>query len=389
MIYFDNSATTELCYEAKQAISDVIEQKFGNPSSLHRIGLDAEHVIEDARIKVWQSLGLRGPVKKSSLIFTSGGSEANNLALLGSAYAKNRKGTPKLITGSGEHSSIEEAVKLLESRGWEICRLGTAGGKLDLEELQRELTPNTAIVSIMAVNNETGAIYDTKSAFSLARQLCPNAVLHTDAVQAYEKLSPKDYMNGADLVSISAHKIHGPKGAGALYVSPDIVKARKLSPIIYGGGQENGMRSGTENTIGIAGFGAAASVMTAKLPENQKKLADLHKYLIDKLTSEIGDKIILNLPEKSASHILNFTVPNIRSETMLHYLEQYDIYLSVGSACSSHASKVSRALSAFGIDDINAQSSLRLSLCENNTYDEIDTFITRLCGGISTLAKIK
>ncbi len=390
MIYLDNSATTPLCDKAKQAMTEAIEHNFGNPSSLHRIGLEAEHAIEHARSQTWASLGLRGPVKKNSIIFTSGGSEANNLAILGAAGAKKRKGTPKIITTDGEHSSVEECVKRLEAEGWCAVRIRTVGGMLDIEQLQSELTGDVAIVSLMAVNNETGALYNIKDALAAARRACPDAVLHVDAIQAYQKIKPLHYMSGADLVSISAHKIHGPKGVGALYISPEIIKARKLSPIILGGGQESGLRSGTENTIGIIGFGAAAEQATASLAESSEKISALREYLISRFqTSDALGEIKLNLPEKAAPHILNFTLPSIRSETMLHYLEQFGIYLSSGSACSSHSSKVSRALSAFGLDAHSAECSLRVSLCEMNTKEEIDELILRLQNGVSALARIR
>lgn len=390
MIYLDNSATTPLCDKAKQAMIEAIEHNFGNPSSLHRVGLDAEHAIEHARSQIWTSLGLRGPVKKNSIIFTSGGSEANNLAILGAAGAKKRRGIPKIITTEGEHSSVEECVKRLEEQGWCAVRIRTVGGSLDMEQLKSELTSDVAIVSLMAVNNETGALYNIKDALASARRACPDAVLHVDAIQAYQKIKPVFYMSGADLVSISAHKIHGPKGVGALYVSPEIIKARKLSPIIVGGGQESGLRSGTENTVGIIGFGAAAEEATSSLTENSEKISALREYLISKFEdNEKLSEIKLNLPDKAAPHILNFTLPSIRSETMLHYLEQFGIYLSSGSACSSHTSKVSRALSAFGLDAHASECSLRVSLSAENTKDELNELILHLESGVSALVRIR
>lgn len=390
MIYFDNSATTALCREAKDAISAVLDRDFGNPSSLHRLGVEAQHVMNRARQQVWQSLELRGPVLPGSLLFTSGGSEANNLAILGSATAKTRRGTPKMILTAGEHSSVEACASHLESTGWRVVRIGTRGGVLDLEQLQSELTPDTVLVSLMLVNNETGAVYDTASAFDAARRLCPGALLHGDAVQAYGKLHLKSILPRLDFLSVSSHKIHGPKGVGALYVSPAVRKARNLSPLIFGGGQEDGMRSGTENTPGIAGFGAAAEVSAAALDENAAKMTRLREALIARLREDPAfHEVRLHLPPSAAPHILNLSVPGIRSETMLHFLESRGIYVSSGSACSSHSGGISRALTAFGLEKKEAECAVRISLCAENTEDELTAFFAALEEGLSSLARMR
>ena len=243
-IYLDNSATTPICEEAKIKMNEAMEC-YGNPSSLHSKGFDSSKLITDARNKILASLFVRNG-KPENLIFTAGGTEADNLALVGVAYAKTRRAN-RIITTDSEHSAIENTLKALENDGFEVVRLSTKNGVIDIDEFKSVMNKNTLIVSIMHVNNETGAVYNIKDCFKLAKQVNPDVVTHTDAVQSYMKLKVSPTELCADLISISAHKIHGPKGIGALYISPDVIKKKQLKPIIYGGGQERGMRSGTEN----------------------------------------------------------------------------------------------------------------------------------------------
>ncbi len=381
-IYFDNSATTALCDEAKNAMTHVIDTVYGNPSSLHAIGLTAEKILREARTDVMASIGVRGDSRQ--LLFCGSGSEANNLALIGAYTSKKRKAGARVIITAGEHSSVEAAANHLASLGADIVRLSTVNGAIDFDELRAALTKDTVLLSAMLVNNETGAIYPIAEMFRTAKMLCPDILCHCDAVQGYAKIKFTPKSLGADFVTVSAHKIHGPKGIAALYVSPEVLKKRALVPIIHGGQQENGLRAGTENTVGIAGFGAAAK---AAMQEQSESLCTVSEHLLQKLGSM--PEIRINRPAKAAAHIINITLPSIKSETMLHFLSGKGIYVSSGSACSSHAKNVSRALSAFGIADREADCSIRISLSRYNTTEEADAFCNALAEGLSSLVRIK
>lgn len=360
---------------------------FGNPSSLHSKGFEASKMVAEAREAVLASIGVRGG-KRENLVFTSCGTEADNLALRGVVYAKARRAN-KIITTDSEHSAIENTLRELEKDGFCVVRIPTHGGVLDMNSFEREMDTNTLLVSMMYVNNETGAVYDIKKCFALAKRVNPDVVTHTDAVQAYMKmkLSPTDL--GADLITLSAHKIHGPKGIGALYISPSIIRKKQIKPIVYGGGQESGMRSGTENVIGIVGFGAAAKSGMRDLAVNVSKMRELHDYAIEMLSPL---ELRINQPSgECAPHILSITLPDIRSETMLHYLSSFGIYVSSGSACASNSAQksISRALSAFGLTDREAECTVRISLSPENTREDIDTLTTHLKDGIEKLVRIK
>ena len=385
-IYLDNSATTPICEDAKIKMNEAMEC-YGNPSSLHSKGFDSSKLIIDARNKILASLFVRNG-KPENLIFTAGGTEADNLALVGVAYAKTRRAN-RIISTDSEHSAIENTLKVLENDGFEVVRLSTKNGVIDIDEFKSVMNKNTLIVSIMHVNNETGAVYNIKECFKLAKQINPDVVTHTDAVQSYMKLkvSPTDLC--ADLISISAHKIHGPKGVGALYISPEVIKKKQIKAIIYGGGQEFGFRSGTENLIGIAGFGAAADRGFKNLAKDVTTMRELRTYALEKLSSL---NIRVNLPKgECAPHIINITLPSIKSETMLHHLSAKGIYVSSGSACSSNSvtKKVSRALRGFGLTDFDADCSMRISLSPFSKKEDIDELILALSEGIDKLVKIK
>lgn len=384
-IYLDNSATTPICDEAKRAMLSAMEC-YGNPSSLHSKGFESSKMIEEARKKILNSLFVRNG-KADNLIFTAGGTEADNLALLGVAYAKTRRAN-RIITTDSEHSAIEKTLQSLEADGFEVVRLTTVCGKIDISEFEAAMSKNTLLVTIMHVNNETGAVYNIKDCFRLAKQINPDVVTHTDAVQSYMKMKVSPSELYADLVSISAHKIHGPKGIGALYVSSDVVKKKQLQPIIHGGGQESSFRSGTENLIGIVGFGAAAERGYKNLAKDIGVLRDLRSYAVDKL-SALNVRVNTPLGEY-APHIINITLPSIKSETMLHYLSASGIYVSSGSACSSNSAskRVSRALKGFGMTDFEADCSMRISLSAQNTMDDIDKLVLAIEDGIKKLVKI-
>lgn len=385
-IYLDNSATTPLANEVKIKMVEAMEC-YGNPSSLHSKGFESSKMIADARNKILSSLFVRNG-KSENLIFTAGGTEADNLALTGVAYAKTRRAS-RIITTDSEHSAIENTLKKLEEDGFEVVRISTKNGVIDIDEFKSAMNKNTLLVSIMHVNNETGAVYNIKECFKIAKEVNSDVVTHTDAVQSYMKLKVAPGELCADLISISAHKVHGPKGIGALYVSPEIIKKKQIKAILLGGGQEGGLRSGTENLIGIVGFGAAAERGFKNLAREVASMRELRAYLIEKLSSL---DVKINLPAREcAPHILNIMLPSIKSETMLHHLSASGIYVSSGSACSSNSAtkRVSRALRGFGLSDFEADCSMRISVSPFTTKEDIDEFVVALQEGIDKLVKIR
>lgn len=381
-IYLDNSATTRLCCSSVKAMTDIMENNYGNPSSLHSIGHTAEKAVERARRQIMTALGGND---RDSLILCASGTEADNLALRGVAHAKERYRGGRIIISDSEHSAIEECAVSLAKEGYDIVRLSTRGGVIDKAELLEAVNDRTFLISIMTVNNETGAIYDVGELFSLAKSKNPDIITHTDAVQAFMKIPVSPTRLRADMITLSAHKIHGPKGIGALYVNAEMIRRKDLSPVIFGGGQEGGIRSGTENTIGIAGFGAACEEISKSLSADHRHIKALKELLLASLPDGISAKV----PAGGwAPHIVNITLPNIKSETMLHYLSREGIYVSSGSACSSHGSGDNRVLSAFGSSRMDADCSLRISLCRENSEDDIRCLISALSAGISRIVQI-
>ena len=386
-IYLDNSATTEICEEALSAYIEASRMHFGNPSSLHSIGHDAELAIEDARRKILRSLH----ITNGDIIFTGSGSEANNLAILGRAYAKERFRTgAKIITSMGEHASVNMPLEKLAREGYKIAKIPTRGGVFDLSSFERELTGDTVLVTVMLVNNETGAVYNIPEISAIMKRRCPNAYLHVDATQGYMKIPFSPAVLGADMVTVSAHKIKGPKGIGALYISDRVKTERGISPIVFGGGQENGLRSGTENVPAIVAFGKAAEVGLTSIKESAEKLSTLYMYLTRRLReSATLRELKLITPPMHASHIANITLPAIKSETMLHYLSALGIFVSSGSACSSNSGHRSEALIAFGKTEAEADTSIRVSFSDKNELSDVDALIEALESGILKLARIK
>ena len=384
-IYFDNSATTPLCAGAIEAMERAM-RIYGNPSSLHTMGHEAQKIVDAARDGVGSALGVR-MMKPEELIFTSCGTEANNLALFGVAYAKSRRVANKILTTDSEHPSVEKALQALETDGFEVVRIGTRGGVLNFDQFEKALDDKVLLVTMMMVNNETGAAYDLSRVFKMVKERYPTAVTHCDAVQGFLKLRFSPATIGADMVSLSSHKIHCPKGVGALYVNREILRQKKLVPRLLGGGQEFGFRSGTENVIGIAGFGAAARETGRGLDEKLQRIAALREYALLKLSSL---DVTLNIPlDRCAPHILNFTLPRIKSETMVHYLSGEGIYVSGGSACSSHSHMPSSSLLAFGLSPGDAENSIRVSFSEYNTEEEIDRFVECLKNGLNVLVRVR
>ena len=382
-IYLDNSATTPLCDDAIEAIGRATKN-YANPSSLHAAGLEAHKMIDTARSQLLCALGLFSD-RTRRVIFTSGGTEANNLAIFGVMRAKKFKFLPQIITTDSEHPSLLEPIESLASHGLaEVVKLPTQGGKIDISLLSSLVCERTVLVSIMSANNETGALYDVKGAFDIVKRINPNAVTHTDAVQAFLKTNVNFRALKADLITVSGHKINAPKGIGALIVSGDIIKAKKIVPIILGGGQESNFRSGTENTAGISALGAAAQYNKEKLSSFIEKTTELAELFISLLPSEIK----VNTPPSHAPHIISITLPRIKSETALHFLSGKGIYVSSGSACASNGRHKSYVLSAFGLSDIDTDCTLRISLSDSVTAEDIRLAAEAIGAALEHLVRI-
>ena len=384
-IYLDNSATTKICEEALEKYVSVSRECFGNPSSLHALGFEAERIINGARGEVCASLAAKG----ATVIFTASGTEANNLAIIGRALSKERyKRGAKIITTMGEHASVDSPLNMLEAMGYKIARISTVGGELDMEQLKSELTKEVILVSMMMVNNETGALYDTAEVARLMKARSPEALLHIDATQSYMKVPFTKAKCGADMITISSHKIEGPKGVGALVVDGAVMKSKGLSALTLGGGQEGGMRSGTENVPGIAAFGEAVRIGSLAVRERYAYLSELRSYLVAEVEDKLTEITVIK-PKANAPHIVNLMLPKIKSETMLHYLSSLGIYVSSGSACSSNGGHLSSALTAFGRSESEADTSIRVSLSHRNTKEDIDGLIEGLKSGLAKLSRIR
>ena len=386
-VYLDNSATTKICERALKTYLEISEGDYGNPSSRHSKGKSAEDIVNKSRNTLLRSIG----ATDGTLVFTSCGSEANNLAIFGRAFSKERylRGA-KIITTEGEYASVDIPLETLQKKGFTVVKIPTQNGSLDMKALENELTDNTILVTMMMVNNETGALYDISSVSKLIKKKCRDCVLHCDATQSYMKIPFSVKNLGIHMLTISSHKIEGPKGLGALWIDRELIKQKGIVGRILGGGQESGLRSGTENVPGIAAFASACEYCSENLTENLKKTEELRSYLLEKIQ---GDEILREikpvLPEVYVNHILNLTMPKIKSEVMLNHLSSAGIYVSSGSACSSHDAHISNALTAFGLSRGDADCSIRISFSHNNTKHDVDTLCKELKNGLSKLARIK
>ena len=369
-IYLDNAATTAVYPESAALMHTIMCEDFGNPSSLHKKGIEAEKYLRNAAKDIADIL----KVKEKSILFTSGGTESDNWALIGAAQANRRKGM-HIITTQIEHAAVSEPVKKLEQMGFEVTRLGVdASGTIDLSELEEALRPDTILVSIMAVNNEIGSIQPIAQAGQLIKKKNPGTLFHTDAIQAFCKIPLYPAKAKVDMMSVSSHKIHGPKGVGFLYIAPSV----KIDPLICGGGQQGGMRSGTDNVPGAAGMALAAKKMAENLEENTGEMMANRSRLVKALES-MPDVVIHGQPIPfGAPHIVNASFLGIRSEVLLHSLEEKAIYVSSGSACSSHKRAASATLTAIGCSKTEIESSVRFSFSEQTTEEEIDRTVEAL-----------
>lgn len=363
-IYLDNSATTKAYPEVAELVADIMLHDYGNASSMHQKGVDAEKYLKYSKSVI---AGIM-KVKEKEIYFTSGGTESDNWALMGAAFANQRSGK-HLITTQIEHPAVLRTMDHLKELGFEVTYLSVDEyGHISLEELKRAVRPDTILVSIMFVNNEVGAIQPIDEAGEIIKSVNPRTLFHVDAVQGFGKLRllPKKWK--IDMVSVSGHKIHGPKGTGFLYIDEKV----KIKPIIYGGGQQNGYRSGTENIPGVAGLGKASELIYKDLVEDTNRLYELKKRLVDGLLKI--DRVKINGPqdETGAPHIVSASIAGIRSEVMLHSLEDKGIYVSAGSACASHKHTVSDTLNAMKLSTDLMDSAIRFSLSVFTTQEEID-----------------
>lgn len=366
--YLDNSATTRCSDRACQLMVDLLMKDYGNPSSLHMKGIEAERFVETAKKKIAKTLR----VLEKEIIFTSGGTESNNLAIIGAAMANRRAGN-HIITTSIEHASVENPMEFLKEQGFDITYLSVdENGIISLEELEEAVTEQTILVSMMQVNNEIGAIEPVAEAAELIKKKNPATLIHVDAIQSYGKMYIYPKKLGIDMLSVSGHKIHGPKGSGFLWVK----EKTKLKPLILGGGQQKGMRSGTENVPAIAGLGEAAEEIYENLDEKRAHLYGLKQRFIDGIEKLEGTHVNGKTGEDSAPHIVSVSFEGIRSEVLLHSLEDRGIYVSSGSACSSnnHAGKQkgSKTLRNIHLKENLLDSTLRFSFSVHTTEEEID-----------------
>ncbi len=366
--YLDNSATTRCSDRACQLMVDLLTKDYGNPSSLHMKGIEAERFVETAKKKIAKTLR----VSEKEIIFTSGGTESNNLAIIGTAMANRRAGN-HIITTSIEHASVENPMEFLKEQGFDITYLSVdENGIISLEELEEAVTEQTILVSMMQVNNEIGAIEPVAEAAELIKKKNPATLIHVDAIQSYGKMYIYPKKLGIDMLSVSGHKIHGPKGSGFLWVK----EKTKLKPLILGGGQQKGMRSGTENVPAIAGLGEAAEEIYENLDEKRAHLYGLKQRFIDGIEKLEGTHVNGKTGEDSAPHIVSVSFEGIRSEVLLHSLEDRGIYVSSGSACSSnnHAGKQkgSKTLRNIHLKENLLDSTLRFSFSVHTTEEEID-----------------
>ena len=362
--YFDNSATTRCYPEVAEIVVKTMTEDFGNPSAMHLKGVEAEKYVREAA----QILAKILKVNEKEIIFTSGGTESNNLALFGGADANKRSGN-HIITTSVEHAAVGQPAERLEQMGYEVTIVPVDHrGVVQLEALEKALRPDTILVSTMYVNNEVGAVMPVEEIAKLVHEKSPKALYHVDAIQAFGKYRIYPKKAGIDMLSVSSHKIHGPKGVGFLYINE---KAR-IQPQILGGGQQAGMRCGTDNVPGIAGLGVAAKMVYTDFDEKIEHMYQLKERLAEGFL-KLPD-VRLNGMEirEGAPQILSASFLGVRSEVLLHTLEEKGIYVSAGSACSSHKRKAAGTLSAMGMEAAQRESTLRFSFSEENTFEEVD-----------------
>ncbi len=363
-IYFDNSATTAPYGEVSAAVFDTMSNNYGNPSSLHKLGIEAERAVKTAKERVASAL----KASPAEILFTSGGTESDNIAIMGAAAASRGK---HIITTPLEHPAVMNTLSEMENRGYKIDYAPVdSKGRVILEEYRRLIRPDTFLVTAMIVNNEIGTVEPVAEMCKILKRANPRALFHTDAVQGFGKIPVTADGTGADMISLSSHKIHGPKGMGALYIR----RGTGIKPIMFGGGQQGGMRSGTETVPGIVGFGLAAKMATTDLSSKAERMTVLRKRLEKGIVNAL-DNVRVNTPENAAPHILNISFGGVKSEVLLHSLEMQNIFVSSGSACSSHKKEPSYVLTEIGVPRKMIDGSIRFSLSEFSTEEQVDAVI--------------
>lgn len=373
-VYLDNSATTRVCPEAAQAAMDMMTQVYGNPSSLYPLGMEAEKRLRLARNQVANAFGC----EETEVCFTSGGTESDNMAIFGTAQARRHQGR-ELITSAVEHPAVLECFRQLGQQGWKVTYIGVDDKcRLDLEALRAAITEETVLLSFMTVNNETGAIFPIEEISRMKGQ----ATLHTDGVQA---LGKEDLTHlGADLISVSGHKIFAPKGVGALYIRKGI----KLPPLLQGGGQEKGLRSGTENTPGIVALGKAVELAVSQRTQRMAQVQQARDRLLEGIQSQISD-VVINSPQEGCPAVLSVSFLGTRGEVLLHTLEQDQIYVSTGSACSSGKKGGSHVLRAMGLSEEAIAGTVRFSFSPWHTPEEMDYVTDRLAAAVARMRNLR
>ena len=369
-VYFDNSASTKVSEKAIEIMLKTMRDDYANTSGKHIKGVEAESYVKDAADIIAKTL----KVKKSEIIFTSGGTESNNMALIGGAMSRKRYGKHIIISGI-EHPAVYRPAEFLTEQGFELSVLPVNGeGQVDLELLKSAIRDDTVLVSVMYVNNEIGAIEPVEEISRIIKAKNKDILFHVDAIQAYTKLRINPKSQGIDMLSASGHKFHGPKGVGFLYIDSNV----KINPIIFGGGHQRGMRSGTLNTTGIAGMGVAAKEAYDNFDERINKISDLKYYLMDELEKTEGAILNTGRGENFAPQVISVSFEDIRAEVLLHALEDRGIYVSSGSACSSNHPGISGTLKAIGVRENLLDATIRISLSELNNKEEADYFIKNL-----------
>lgn len=383
-VYLDNSATTRVFPEVAELMTKIMCQDYGNPSSLHMKGVQAENHLRRAR----ETLAKILKVNEKEIFFTSGGTESDNMALIGCAFANNRRGR-HIITTQIEHPAVLKTCAYLESMGYRVTYLPVDGsGRISLEDLQRAMCADTILVSVMHTNNEIGSIQPITEAGALIKRMNPQTLFHVDAVQGFGKAKIYPRKMGIDLLSASGHKIHGPKGIGLLYIGDKV----KIQPMIYGGGQQMNLRSGTDNVPGAAGMARAAELLYAHYEDDMDRLYRCKKYFMDGVRQIEGVRVNGLLPGEpegrgTAPHIVSVSVPGVRSEVLLHALEEKGIYISAGSACSARKPQPSATLKAVGVEKPLLESTVRFSFSVYTTEEELDYTLREMYDKIPMLRR--
>ena len=376
-VYLDHAATTKVSDEVIEVMKNLFTEIYGNPSSIHGMGLEAEKILKSCK----RTLAKLISCQENEVFFTSGGTEANNLAIQG-VLKQMPPHQNHIITSQIEHPSVLSVYNYLESKGYKVTYLAVdSQGQISKEALENALNPSTALVSLMYVNNEIGTLSDI-SDFSKIIKRNSKAVFHVDAIQAFGKVQCHVKKLGVDLMSFSSHKIHGPKGVGCLFVK----KGTPIKPLFYGGAQEKGLRPGTENLPGIAGFVKAASVYHENIEENRQHLVEIKSYMLEQL-KQINQYEVIS-PENGVAHILNVTFLNMRGEVLLHEIETQGVYVSTGSACSSKNKKYSHVLEGIGLNDMKKEGAIRFSFSIETSKEDIDYAIGVLKSALDKLHKI-